>query len=79
VKRDKKMPTSIRILIGHVELMGELFDTDCAKAIAEVLPIEVSPNVWGDEFYFRIPVSAGLDDTATRHAIDGEDLHVNSA
>jgi len=59
------MPTPIRILVGQIELDGELFDTDCAKEIVEVLPIEVSPSVWGDEFYFRIPVSAGLDDTAT--------------
>jgi len=59
------MPTPIRILVGQIELDGELFDTDCAKEIVEVLPIEVSPNVWGDEFYFRIPVSASLDDTAT--------------
>jgi len=42
-----------------------LFDTDCAREISSILPIETVPNAWGDEFYFRIPVSAGLDDTAT--------------
>jgi len=59
------MPTPIRILIGQVELNGELFDTDCAREISSILPVETLPEVWGDEFYFLIPVSAGLDDTAT--------------
>jgi uncharacterized protein len=59
------MPVSIKILVGDVKLGAELFDTECAKAIAGKLPIETSPNVWGDEFYFDIPVKSGLDKTAT--------------
>jgi len=27
------MPTPIRILVGQIELDGELFDTDCARDI----------------------------------------------
>ncbi len=59
------MPKPIRIWIGQSEFEGELFNTGCAREISEVLPIETVPNTWGDEFYFSIPVSAGLDDTAT--------------
>lgn len=59
------MPTPIRIRVGQAELRGELFDTDCAKAISASLPIEAVPEVWGDEFYFAIPVTSGLDETAT--------------
>jgi len=42
-----------------------LFDTQCAKAIAGILPIETRSNEWGDEFYFEIPVKMPLDETAT--------------
>jgi hypothetical protein len=59
------MPTPIKITIGDVTVKGELFDTPCARAIANLLPIETRPNEWGDEFYFSIPVIASLDETAT--------------
>jgi len=59
------MPVAVGIKTGSVTLKAELFDTACAKAIAEKLPIEVSPKVWGDEFYFEIPVSMDLDDSST--------------
>lgn len=59
------MSTKIKVTVGKVVLDGELFDTDCAKAIAERLPIETTPNEWGDEFYFEVPVVHPLDETAT--------------
>jgi hypothetical protein len=55
----------IRIIAGGVELEAELSDTECAGAIYEALPIETAFNTWGEEFYFEIPVSRELDDTAT--------------
>ena len=59
------MPIRIRITIGNVSVDAELFDTPCAKAVADSLPIETRPNEWGDEFYFEIPVALPLDETAT--------------
>lgn len=59
------MTTPIKITAGKVTVAAELSDTDLARTIAGKLPIEASPNVWGDEFYFRIPVQSGLDETAT--------------
>ncbi len=59
------MPTKITILINDVSVEAELADTACARAIADALPIETRPNVWGDEFYFAIPVALPLDETAT--------------
>jgi len=47
------------------EVLAEFFDTDCAKAIYSILPIEANLNTWGDEFYFSIPLEYPLDDTAT--------------
>lgn len=61
------MPANIRIRIGDVILEAELFDTACAKEIRKKLPIDSKPNVWGDEFYFEIPVDMPLD--GTRNAL----------
>ncbi len=59
------MSTSIRIIVEDVVVAAELFDTQCARGIVDLLPIETTPNVWGDEFYFEIPLKHGLDHTAT--------------
>jgi uncharacterized protein len=59
------MATKIRINIKDISLGAELAETACARAIVDALPIEARPNEWGDEFYFTVPVVAGLDETAT--------------
>lgn len=59
------MTTPIRIIAGKITVQAELGDTMLAKKIAGHLPIETTPNGWGDEFYFGIPVRSGLDETAT--------------
>lgn len=66
------MPTAIKIIIADVTLNGEFLDTECAKAIVKALPIETAPNEWGDEFYFGIPVSMPLDETATKKVKVGD-------
>jgi len=60
------MPAEIIITVHNITVEGELFDTACAKAISEKLPLEAVLKVWGDEFYFEIPVTSPLDETATR-------------
>jgi len=64
--------TRVKITVGNITLDGELFDTPCAKAIADALPIETRPNEWGDEYYFEIPVKMGLDRTATTKVAVGD-------
>ncbi len=59
------MPVKIIINVGGIMLDAELLDTQCARKIAEALPIITEPNEWGDEFYFEIPVSMPSDETAT--------------
>lgn len=59
------MSLNIKIQIGNTSLRAELFDTQCAGQVIDKLPIEAVPHEWGDEFYFEIPVSAQLDQTAT--------------
>ena len=64
-EKDNGMSTQIRIVVGNVVLGAELFDTPCASGVVGLLPIEATPNVWGDEFYFEIALNHGLDQTAT--------------
>ncbi len=59
------MPIKIKIIAKDIVLDAELFDTASARAIAGALPIETTPNEWGDEFYFDIPVKLPPDETAT--------------
>jgi hypothetical protein len=67
------MPKSkIRIIVKNIVLEAELFDTKTGRAIADVLPVETSPEEWGDEFYFEIPVEMPLDETATTHIKIGD-------
>lgn len=66
------MSTKIKIIAGNVELDAELFDTETAKSIISSLPIETTFNVWGDEFYFEVPVRIGPDKTATKDTKVGD-------
>ncbi len=66
------MKRSVRIVVGDVKLEAELIDTECAKAVYDVLPIETAFNTWGDEFYFKIPVQRNLDETATSSVSIGD-------
>lgn len=53
------------IFDNKVEVLAKLYETPCARGIYEILPIEAEVNVWGEEFYFSIPFSFSLDETAT--------------
>jgi len=59
------MTIPIRIVAGATTLEGEFFDTACGRAVAGILPIEVRPHEWGDEFYFEVPLEMELDESAT--------------
>jgi len=67
VKQRINMPTSIRITAGEVELEAELLDSDCARAVADLLPLSCPFSVWGDEFYFEVPLVKNRDETATTY------------
>jgi len=62
----------IRITVGDITIEAEFFDTACARAIEKILPLETAFNEWGDEFYFEVPVSMSLDETATRAVKTGD-------
>jgi len=66
------MPTSINITAGDVAVQAELNDSDCAKMIAEALPIEAEAGTWGEEIYFSIDVDCPAEDM--KAAVDLGDL-----
>jgi hypothetical protein len=56
---------AVVITVGDVRLGAELTGTDIARAVFDALPIEAAFSTWGDEFYFKVPVEMGMDETAT--------------
>ena len=63
----------IKITIGNLAMEAELNDSPTAIKVAEALPIRTSFNTWGDEIYFAVPVTAGLEETA-REVVEIGDL-----
>ena len=53
---------NVRIRASDVEVTAELYDTQTADLIWDALPITASGSTWGDEIYFRTPVSAEEQD-----------------
>ena len=56
------MALRVHIRCDGVNATATLNDSPTAQAIWEALPLEGSANVWGDEIYFRIPVSLAEED-----------------
>ncbi len=46
----------IKVVFKNFEFLAELNDTNIAKKIYNVLPIETRVQTWGQEIYFKIPV-----------------------
>ena len=63
----------IIIKAGEIEARAELNESATARAIWEALPIESPANTWGEEIYFRIPVSQNLE-TDARELVQLGDL-----
>ena len=66
------MTRRLRISAGSVVATATLDDSQTARAIWEALPIEAKAETWGDEIYFSIPVTLGLD--GAREVVDSGDL-----
>ncbi len=63
---------SITITAGELSLLAELYDGPTAQQVWEALPLEGRANIWGDEIYFEIPVSAGEEPDARAEVEVGE-------
>lgn len=66
------MPVAIRITAGDVQVQAELNDSECAKMIADALPIKADAGTWGEEIYFSIDVDCSAEDM--RAVVDLGDL-----
>ncbi len=52
----------IKITVGEISLTAKLSDNKTARTIYNALPFESSYTVWGDEFYFAIPVHMYIEE-----------------
>jgi hypothetical protein len=55
------MGRKIRIETGSIEAIAGLNDTGTAQSIWKALPIKGHVSLWGEEIYFRIPLSLELE------------------
>jgi hypothetical protein len=55
---------TITINVEGIALVAELYATETARRIWDLLPLEGSVHVWGDEIYFDIPLETELEPDA---------------
>ena len=67
------MEKKITITTGPVTAEATLANTSTAEALWNALPLESTCNLWGDEIYFTIPLSHGLEPDA-RETVEAGDL-----
>ncbi len=65
-------PRRIKISVGGVHLEAELKRNQTADQIYAALPIETAFNIWGEEFYFKVPGVKDLRETATTQVKVGD-------
>ena len=59
----------IRISWPDGEVTAELQDTPSTRSLLETLPFESRANTWGQEVYFKVPVTVELESDA-RQVVD---------
>src|SRR5919204_4204317 len=68
----EQTPRRIRIVAGPVSLEAELKSNKTADAVYAALPIETAFNIWGEEFYFKVPGVKDHRETATTQVKVGD-------
>lgn len=62
----------IRISVGGVTVEAELKANKTAEAVYAALPVEAELNVWGEEFFFKLPGVKDFRETATTKVAVGD-------
>ena len=52
----------IRVQTDAVTMTATLNDSETAKKLLDILPVEGAASRWGKEVYFRIPLETGEED-----------------
>ncbi|RMH37616.1 MAG: hypothetical protein D6690_02240 [Nitrospirae bacterium] len=66
------VPRRIKISLGNVTVEAELKPNRTAQAVYKALPIETAVNMWGEEFYFKMPGIKDYRETATTQVKVGD-------
>ena len=62
----------LKITVGSVPIRAELLDTPTADALYQAAPFDAVASTWGDEVYFRAPVSCACEHDARAVVEPGE-------
>ena len=62
----------IRIIAGEITLEAEMYETETAGQIFDMLPVQGQASVWGEEIYFEIPLHLAPETDAREEVEVGE-------
>ena len=66
------MAKKIKIIVGELEVLAELNDSETASAIWKKLPLEAKGEFWGDEIFLNVGLA--MDSEDPRETVQEGDL-----
>lgn len=61
----------IIITCGNISLEAELYDSPTTKLLTREFPLTGEVNVWGEEIYFPVQITAELENEASQEVAEG--------